>query len=84
MSSVVQDDINVVGILMWCRVTFRVAAVAASTQQAAGHEKRRQVTDRPYGLLAQRLCNFMADDGALGRQMMAGYWEVRHGGAVRI
>ena len=54
--------------------------MAALTQQAVDYERRCQLTGWPYGLLAQRFCNFMADDGVLGLQMMAGYYrEVRHG-----
>ncbi len=56
--------------LMWCRATFRVATVAASTQEAADHERRHQLTSWLHGLFAQCLCNFMADDGVLGCQMM--------------
>ena len=57
-----------------------MAAEAATTQQEAEHERRQQPSSWTYGLLARRLCNFMADDGVLGRQIMAGVlWEVQHG-----
>ena len=41
-----------------------------SAQQAVDHERRQQPSDWLYGLLARRVCNFVADDGVLGLQMM--------------
>ena len=58
-----------------------MATAVASTQQAGDHERRHRLTVWSYGLLAQRLCNFMADDGVIRLQMMAG---VLGGGAPSV